>query len=499
MPPAPKAQQAAPSKTAAVPSKKGEVQPTTSSSTVQHSRESKQPNSKDSKETQPSKQSKEGKEAKQSKVVQDLGPLDVWSLRDHLKSSQKIANGGMRLIDIFKAMDLDRSGSLSKDEFTAALKKFGYVAAKDEEIAAVLAVVDADNSGTVVYKEMSTLLLKLGPRPEPEPEPEPEPPPPPPKPPRDRFPKWIDPDAQFAQPTHAQVSALKAWKRSEHGGSRASSPREALTSDEDGPTPAGSLAIMLSRRGKRPTPPAAVLRDDSQPAESFRRTRRPSKEEMLEAKPGGGEDSQRSHDDLSSPARLVFKPSVEQGTLPFYKSRQIMMNAGHNYGGVAAATYRTEVPVRRGERGFGVVIAPNNIILDLAPGGTAEDDRKLQVGDAVLGVDGHLLLDGEQFKDWYPKLPKRSVHLFIIQRQRDQFAPGGFAKATISVASSRSSSPMQERDHLVQAGPDLAQISVRSAAVSRYQPLELRHVRERLVQQYARRTSPMRRGAHTAR
>lgn len=49
-----------------------------------------------------------------------------------------------------------------------------------------------------------------------------------------------------------------------------------------------------------------------------------------------------------------------------------------------AASFRTEVPVRRGERGLGVVVSPNNIILELAPGGTAAEDKKLQTGDLVI-------------------------------------------------------------------------------------------------------------------
>jgi len=125
--------------------------------------------------TEGSRPPRERKEAsKQSKAADGLGPLDVWSLRDHLKSSQKIQNGGLRLIDLFHAMDTNQSGSLSREEFTAALKKFGYVNATDEEVAAVMDVVDADRSGSVMFKEMSTLLLMLGPKPHTEPEPEPE-------------------------------------------------------------------------------------------------------------------------------------------------------------------------------------------------------------------------------------------------------------------------------------------------------------------------------------
>ena len=47
-----------------------------------------------------------------------------------------------------------------------------------------------------------------------------------------------------------------------------------------------------------------------------------------------------------------------------------------------------EIGVRRGNHGLGVVVSPNNFILELAAGGAAEEDARLLVGDLVVGIDG---------------------------------------------------------------------------------------------------------------
>ena len=320
-------------------------------------------------------------------MVEDMGTLDVYSLRDHLQNSQKMSNGGKRLTDIFKAMDTDRSGALSKGEFAAALRKFGYSSATDAQVVEVLAVVDADGSGSVQYKEMEKLLRRLGPRQKAEVEEEPPPPPPPPKPVRDRFPKVIGPDTPFAQPTCVQVSALSKWARREQ--SRPVSPRESCSSASNHDEPSGSLALVLSRRDGRASHRQASL---CTPTESGARV-------MM-----AHEDERAGR----ATSRHIFKPSIEQGVFPRQRAREIMLAAGHN-------------------------------------GGSGSD---------------------------------HTCH-------------AGCSSGKVSDTGSRSSSPVSRAprslkvDHLHEIGPDLAQVGVRQAAVARSEPLEVKHVRERLAQQYA--------------
>jgi hypothetical protein len=84
-----------------------------------------------------------------------------------------------------------------------------------------------------------------------------------------------------------------------------------------------------------------------------------------------------------------------------------------------------EVHVRRTAQGLGVVVSPNNIILEMAPGGPAEEDGKLKVGDVVVGIDGVKLVDAQgrmvtKLKDQMAKLTQRNAHHFLIQRHNGE-------------------------------------------------------------------------------
>jgi len=247
------------------------------------------------------------------KAVESLGPLDIWTLRDHMAANQKVAKGGKRIIDIFREIDTDRSGELSRDEFSIVLKKYGFISATDGEISAIVKLVDTDGSGSVKFSELERLIKGLGPRPPPV-ELEVLPPPPPPKPLRDRFPKAIDPDAAFAQPTHVQLSALAVnyWKRREHAGSRASSPRDlAHHQGSEGESAVSSLGLVRSRLG--------VVRAN--------RSSSTTAEEVALLLRGG--ESHAGHTSQFSRERFVFKPSVAQGSFSPQRARDIMMTAGH--------------------------------------------------------------------------------------------------------------------------------------------------------------------------
>jgi hypothetical protein len=182
----------------------------------------------------PEKKPRAASERKPKEPIRDLGELDRWSFRDHMREAQRIFNGGKRLTDFFREMDKDRSGELSREEFGAALRNMGFVNATNAQVDDVWAVCDADRSGAIPYKELDTILRNLGERPKEDDVPPP--PPPPPKGPRrmiGRFPKELEPDARFAQPTFVQESALaKSWQRRGPGSAGATplaSPRAAET------------------------------------------------------------------------------------------------------------------------------------------------------------------------------------------------------------------------------------------------------------------------------
>ena len=246
--------------------------------------------------------------------VEGLGPLDIWTLRDHMAASQKVAKGGKRIIDIFREIDTDRSGELSRDEFSIVLKKYGFIRATDGEISAIVKLIDTDGSGSVKFSELERLIKGLGPRPPPV-ELEVLPSPQPPKPLRDRFPKAIGPDAAFAQPTHVQLSALAVnyWKRREHAGSRASSPCDLAhhQGSEGEDARVGSLGLVRARLG--------VVRAN--------RSSSTTAEELALLLRGG--ESHSGHTSQISRERFVFKPSVAQGSFSPQRARDIMMTAGH--------------------------------------------------------------------------------------------------------------------------------------------------------------------------
>ena len=50
---------------------------------------------------------------------------------------------------------------------------------------------------------------------------------------------------------------------------------------------------------------------------------------------------------------------------------------------MSTRTYELTVPVRKGERGMGIVVNPENCVIELAADGPAMADGRLHVGDVV--------------------------------------------------------------------------------------------------------------------
>ena len=64
----------------------------------------------------------------------------LWSLKDAL------ARSAQRVVDLFRAWDEDRSGTVDKDEFHKAVRALGFEVER-EDTDAVFESLDDDNSG----------------------------------------------------------------------------------------------------------------------------------------------------------------------------------------------------------------------------------------------------------------------------------------------------------------------------------------------------------------
>ena len=73
------------------------------------------------------------------------------------------------------------------------------------------------------------------------------------------------------------------------------------------------------------------------------------------------------------------------------------------------------ITVRRGEKGLGLIVNGANIVVELAPGGQAEEDGKLAVGDLVVAVD-LMPLGDLRLRDVLAALPLLPAHTFTVRR-----------------------------------------------------------------------------------
>ena len=65
----------------------------------------------------------------------------------------------VRVADLFREWDDDESGTVSRAEFSKAMKQLGYEGS-DEDVQLVFDSMDPDGSGSLAYKELQDLLKR---------------------------------------------------------------------------------------------------------------------------------------------------------------------------------------------------------------------------------------------------------------------------------------------------------------------------------------------------
>ena len=83
----------------------------------------------------------------------DMAEYLLWSLKDALSRSSK------RAIDLFRAWDEDGNGSVDSAEFHRAVRALGFDVQPDDSHA-LFELLDTNQSGTLLYDELSESLLK---------------------------------------------------------------------------------------------------------------------------------------------------------------------------------------------------------------------------------------------------------------------------------------------------------------------------------------------------
>jgi len=72
-----------------------------------------------------------------------------------------MSSKGQKALQIFREFDTDQSGSLDRDELTAAFKKLA-IPVSDAEFEIVWKAADADGSGEIQYSEFAKMLKRAG-------------------------------------------------------------------------------------------------------------------------------------------------------------------------------------------------------------------------------------------------------------------------------------------------------------------------------------------------
>eukprot|EP00298_Acanthocystis_sp_HF-20_P018861 c22044_g4_i1.p1 GENE.c22044_g4_i1~~c22044_g4_i1.p1 ORF type:complete len:156 (-),score=65.86 c22044_g4_i1:166-633(-) len=83
------------------------------------------------------------------------GTIDFQEFSDIMKSSKQTWEEDMR--DAFDAFDVDKSGSISAEEISRKLNEIG-ISVSYEEVQAIMAEVDTDNSGMVDFEEFKQMM-----------------------------------------------------------------------------------------------------------------------------------------------------------------------------------------------------------------------------------------------------------------------------------------------------------------------------------------------------
>lgn len=98
---------------------------------------------------------RERERKKKEKFLKDEKVLkDAWTCYESMKEEQK-----QEAERLFAAMDADKSGGISIDEFTAFLRFAGY---QSEDLDWLFKILDADKNGDLDFKELLTFVYMLG-------------------------------------------------------------------------------------------------------------------------------------------------------------------------------------------------------------------------------------------------------------------------------------------------------------------------------------------------
>ena len=94
-----------------------------------------------------------------TRSVEDVSKVE--QLQSALRASL-YGSAMVRIIDVFRAWDVDEDGKISRSEFKAAVASLGHGQATDDELAAMFSKFDANGDGSIDYGELERALAKRG-------------------------------------------------------------------------------------------------------------------------------------------------------------------------------------------------------------------------------------------------------------------------------------------------------------------------------------------------
>ena len=87
-----------------------------------------------------------------------LSAKDSRPVQDRIKEA--LTNNAVRIVDLFKEWDIDKSGTVSKAEFRKAMPLLGLSEVDPKEVDALFDTLDKEGAGAIGHKELSKMLRK---------------------------------------------------------------------------------------------------------------------------------------------------------------------------------------------------------------------------------------------------------------------------------------------------------------------------------------------------